>query len=57
MKKKRLSVTLSKPYIDFISNMIRTGLYFNNGAVMMEALRLLSKETGVPILNEEAKNQ
>lgn len=51
--KERVSITLTRPYLDFMARLVKSGLYFNRGAVMMEALRLLSKEHGVPIIDEE----
>ena len=53
--KERVNITFTKPYIDFMNRLVRNGLYFNRGAVMMEALRVLAEKHGVPIINEEAR--
>lgn len=54
VEKNRVSVTLTEPYLDFMSYLVRTGLYFNRATIIMEALRVLADKLGFPLINEEA---
>jgi len=53
--KERVNTTFTKPYIDFMNRLVKNGLFLNRGAVIMEALRLLSEKHGLPIIEEEAE--
>ena len=57
VKKERVSVTFSEPYMAFMSGLVKNGLYFNRGAVIMEALRLLALEHGISLVPEEKKRE
>jgi len=43
-KKERVSITLTKPYLDFIDGAIEDGSYLTRGEVTRAGLRLLMKE-------------
>jgi len=57
VEKERVNMTFTKPYLDFMTRLVKNGMYFNRGAVMMDALRLLAKEEGISIIPEEAEGQ
>jgi len=39
-EKTRVSVTLTKPYIDALDHLVEKGIYLNRGEVILAALRL-----------------
>ena len=41
MIKKRISVTLTEPYLDDLDQLVEEGIYMDHQAVIREALRLL----------------
>lgn len=53
-QKKRVSVTLTKPYLEFLKLVVKNGIYLTNGETVMAGLRLLMKEHGFRITPEEA---
>jgi len=46
--KRRISVTLTEPYLDALSLLIEEGLYLGKGEIIMEALRTHFREKGIP---------
>ena len=51
--KERVSMTFTRPYLDFMTRLVKNGIYFNRGAVMMEALRLLAEKHSMSLVSEE----
>ena len=49
VEKSRVSITLPKPYLDFMAKQVRKGLYLSQGGVVMDALRLLAEKFGTPL--------
>jgi len=41
MIKKRISVTLTEPYLDALDQLVEEGIYMDHQAAIREALRLL----------------
>ena len=40
LEKTRISVTLTKPYLDAMDRLITEGVYLSKGEIILEALRL-----------------
>jgi len=55
VKKTRLMVTLTKPYVDRLDRLVLTGFYMERQAAMREALRWLFERHGIPLTLEEAE--
>jgi Arc/MetJ-type ribon-helix-helix transcriptional regulator len=45
--KKRLSVTLTEPYLKALDRLVLEGVYLDRGEVIMEALRCLFRHYGI----------
>lgn len=45
-EKIRVSVTLTKPYIDALDHLVKEGIYLGRGEVIMEVLRDRLREYG-----------
>ena len=45
-KKTRVSVTMTKPYLDFVDGLIERGIYFRRGDVVLASLRRMAKDFG-----------
>lgn len=55
-EKIRVSVTLTKPYLDALDRLVEAGIYLGRGEAIMEALRDLLREYGLaPFSSREAK--
>lgn len=55
-EKIRVSVTLTKPYLDALDRLIREGIYLGRGEVIMEALRDLLREYGLAPFSSRGAN-
>lgn len=57
--KIRVSVTLTKPYIDALNRLVKEGIYLSRGDAILEALRLHLKQLKIEpffsALTKEAK--
>jgi Arc/MetJ-type ribon-helix-helix transcriptional regulator len=40
VEKTRVSVTLTKPYLDALDRLVEEGIYLSRGEIILEALRL-----------------
>jgi len=47
MDKIRVSVTMTKPYVEVLDRLVEEGLYFTRGAIVLEALRVFFRERGI----------
>ena len=47
MEKTRVSVTLTKPYLDALDRLMEDGIYLSRGEIVMEALRRLLGSYGI----------
>lgn len=54
--KKRVCVTLTKPYLDALGRLIDDGVYMDRGKVIKDALRRLFRHYGIAPFGEDAKN-
>lgn len=54
VKKKRIYVALSKPYLDRLDHLRRNGIYLRRSSAFRAALRLLFRAHGIPLTVEEA---
>ena len=45
--KIRVSVTMTKPYIDAMARLIKEGVYLSKGEIVLEALRSLLRQQGI----------
>ena len=53
MKKTRVSVTMTQPYVDALDRLVEEGIYLCRGEAVLEALRLFLREKGIkPFCNE-----
>lgn len=55
--KKRVCVTLTKPYLDAMERLIREGVYVDRAEVIKDALRHLFRHYEIEILGEEAQRK
>ena len=53
MKKTRVSVTMTQPYLEILDSLVEKGVYLNRGEAVLEALRLLFKQHGVESFNPD----
>ena len=53
-EKERVSVTLTKPYLNFLEQVVKNGIYIKRGEALREGLRLLMRTMGVRLSPEEA---
>ena len=52
-EKTRISVTLTKAYLDRVSHLMLEGIYLDRVSVIMAGLRLLFKSHGIPLSHPE----
>ena len=45
--KTRVSVTLTRPYLDAMNRLVEEGVYMSKGAIIVEALRDLLRRRGI----------
>jgi len=45
--KTRVSVTMTKAYVDALDHLVEEGLYLGRGDIILEALRLLFRRHGI----------
>jgi len=55
MEKERVSVTLTKPYLDALDLLVRNGIYIEGQSVARAALRLLMRKHRIPLFYLEAE--
>jgi len=48
VEKERVTLTLTKPYLDGIDSLVREGIYLERAHVIRDALRLLLGVRGIP---------
>jgi len=54
VNKKRISVVMTKPYLEAIECLIRDGLYVNRAEIIKDALRRLFAHYEISLIKEEA---
>ena len=47
VEKTRISVTLTRPYVDALDRLVEEGIYLSKGEIIMEALRRLFRRHGL----------
>jgi Arc/MetJ-type ribon-helix-helix transcriptional regulator len=47
VKKTRVSVTMTKPYLDALDRLITEGVYLSRGEAVLEGLRLIFRSHGL----------
>lgn len=47
VKKIRVSVTMTMPYVEALDGLVEKGIYFTRGEAVLEALRIFLKEKGI----------
>lgn len=53
IKKSRISVTITEPYIEALDELVKNGIYLSRGEAILEALRfLLRREKMEPFYRE-----
>ena len=45
--KTRVSVTMTKPYIDALNRLVTEGIYLSKGEIVMESLRIFLRQQGM----------
>ena len=51
--KTRVSVTMTKPYVEALDSLVDDGLYLDRGDAILEALRNFFKQKGIePFISE-----
>jgi Arc/MetJ-type ribon-helix-helix transcriptional regulator len=45
-EKTRISVTLTRPYVDALDHLVTEGIYLSKGEVVLEGLRLIFRRHG-----------
>jgi len=45
--KSRVSVTLTRPYLDALDHLVEEGIYLSKGEVVLEGLRLIFRRHGL----------
>jgi len=49
MKKTRVSVTMTEPYVKFLDDLVDQGLYLTRGEIVLEALRAFAKDLDIKL--------
>jgi len=49
MVKTRVSVTMTKPYVDALDNLVEHGVYMTRGDTILDALRHFFREKGIEL--------
>ena len=47
VEKTRVSVTLTRPYLDALDRLVEEGIYLSKGEIILEALRRLLRSYGL----------
>ena len=47
VKKMRINVTLTKPYLDALDHLVEEGIYLSKGEAVLEGLRLIFRRHGL----------
>jgi Arc/MetJ-type ribon-helix-helix transcriptional regulator len=47
VEKTRISVTLTRPYLDALNRLVTEGVYLSKGEIILEALRRLLRQQGI----------
>lgn len=45
--KNRISVTMTRPYLEALDRLVEEGIYLSKGEVVLEALRVFLRERGM----------
>ncbi len=53
MKKTRVSVTMTQPYVEILDRLVEKGVYLTRSEAILEALRLLFKQHGIESFSEK----
>ena len=53
--KIRVSVTMTKPYVDTLDRLVEEGVYLSRGEVVLELLRSFFRERGIEPFCSEAE--
>jgi Arc/MetJ-type ribon-helix-helix transcriptional regulator len=51
VKKIRVSVTMTRPYLDALDSLVKGGAYLSKGEIILEALRLFLRDHGIEVVN------
>jgi Arc/MetJ-type ribon-helix-helix transcriptional regulator len=51
VEKTRVSVTLTRPYLDALDRPVKQGVYRGKGELVLESLRLLLRGRGIELVN------
>lgn len=51
--KKRVCVSLTKPYLEALDRLVREGVYMDRAEITKDALRRLFRHYGIPLMGEE----
>ena len=55
--KTRVSVTMSRPFVETLDSMVEEGVYLSRGEAVLEGLRILFKQRGRDPFSEKAKSK
>jgi len=55
VEKTRVSITMTKPYVDALDRLVEKGIFLNRGGIVLDALRRFFKEFGVELPYKEAE--
>jgi len=53
--KTRVSVTMTKPYLDALDRLVEEGIYLGRGEAILDALRIFLREQGIEPFCPEAE--
>lgn len=45
--KTRISVTMTKPYLEALDRLVEEGIYLSKGAIILDALRVFLRQRGI----------
>jgi len=51
VEKTRISVTLTRPYLNALNHLVEEGIYLKKGDVHLEALRIFLRDHGIEVVN------
>lgn len=55
-EKTRVSITMTKPYLDKLDHLVDEGIYLSRGEAVLEALRRLLKSYGLEPFSSKNSN-
>jgi len=51
--KIRVSVTMTKPYVDALDGLVEQGMYLGRGEAILEAIRIFLRDRGIEPFDEK----